>query len=312
MVMTLLIEKLASLLARLESSPELDSFRLLHGRGRCFPDLEFVNVDFFQPILLLTCYREPPPLWLAQVSDFLRDKLSPQLQAVVLQKRYQANSPSQILLGELPETVYARRGSLKFNLHLNSQQNAGFFLDMESGRQWIESHVAGKKILNLFAYTCAFSVIAVAAGAEKVVNVDMSSSALNLGRANHQLNGLAKERSEYLAENIMKSWGRIKKRGPFDLVIIDPPSYQPGSFIAEKDYAKVIRRLPELMPQGGLALACLNSPELSDEFLKRQFAEHLPAAIFVERVASHRDFPDVNPEQQLKLLVYSLPATPAQ
>ena len=168
---------------------------------------------------------------------------------------------------------------------------------------------AGKKILNLFAYTCAFSVVAVAAGAEKVVNVDMSSSALNVGRANHQLNGLTKERTEYLAENIMKSWGRIKKRGPFDIVIIDPPSYQPGSFIAGKDYEKVIRRLPELLPKGGLVLACLNAPELSDEFLKSQFATQLPEAGFVERVAPHPDFPDINPEQQLKLLVYRLPQT---
>jgi len=306
--MTVLFEKLSTLLNLLESNAELDSFRVLHGRGRCFEGFEFVNVDFFQPILLLTLYKEPTEGWLEKIADFLRDKLSPQLAAVLVQRRHLPNAPSDILLGELPEVVYARRGNLRFNLHLNSQQNSGFFLDMESGRQWIEKNVAGKRVLNLFAYTCAFSVIAVAAGAEKVVNVDMSSSALNLGRANHQLNGLAKERSEYLAENIMKSWGRIKKRGPFDVVIIDPPSYQPGSFIAAKDYAKVIRRLPELMPNGGLALVCLNAPELSDEFLKQQFDAQLPEANFVERIEPHTDFPDVNPEQQLKLLVYRVPA----
>ncbi|HWV15946.1 MAG TPA: class I SAM-dependent methyltransferase [Cellvibrio sp.] len=305
----LLIARLNSLLVRLAEEAEVDSFRVLHGRGQCFAGLEFINVDFFQPVLMLSCYRDPPALWLEQLSDFLRDKLSPHMSAVILQKRYLANAPSEVLLGELPESVYARRGDLTFNLHLNAQQNAGFFLDMESGRQWLEKNVVGKRVLNLFAYSCAFSVVAVAAGAEKVVNVDMSSSALNLGRANHQRNGLGKERSEFLAENIMKSWGRIKRRGPFDLVIIDPPSYQPGSFIASKDYAKVIRRLPELMPQGGLALACLNAPELSDEFLKQQFAEQLPEAVLVERVSPHPDFPDINPEQQLKLLVYCLPAT---
>ncbi|MES2824414.1 MAG: class I SAM-dependent methyltransferase [Pseudomonadota bacterium] len=306
--MPILFEKLTELVKYLTLNPEMDSFRLLHGRGRCFAGLEFVNVDFFQPVLILTCYKEPPEFWLAGIANFLRDKLSPQLECVLVQNRYLPNAPSEILLGKLPEQVYARRNNLRFHLHLNSQQNAGFFLDMESGRQWLEQHAQGKRVLNLFAYTCAFSVIAIAASAEIVVNVDMSSSALNLGRSNHQLNGLPKQRSEFLAENIMKSWGRIKRRGPYDLVIIDPPSYQPGSFIAEKDYAKIIRRLPELMPDGGLVLACLNAPELSDEYLKDLFQEHLSAAIFVERIVPHKDFPDVNSGQQLKLLTYNIPA----
>lgn len=305
--MLILFEKITALIKQLILEPEMDSFRLLHGRGRCFPGLEFVNVDFFQPVLMLTCYKEPPPFWLDSIANFLRDKLSPQLVCVLVQKRYLPNAPSDILLGELPEQTYVRRNNLRFHLHLNSQQNAGFFLDMEPGRQWLERHASDKRILNLFAYTCAFSVIAIAAGAEVVVNVDMSSSALNVGRSNHQLNGLPKERSEFLAENIMKSWGRIKRRGPYNVVIIDPPSYQPGSFIAEKDYVKIIRRLPELMPKGGMVLACLNAPELSDEYLKNLFRQQLSLAIFVERILPHADFPDVSSEQQLKLLVYNIP-----
>lgn len=304
--MNLLLERLEELQQKLHANETIDSYRLLHGRGRCFEGLEFVNVDFFQPVLVLVFYKEPPENWLAQFVDHLRNKLSEQLSCVLVQRRYLVGTPSEIVLGELPEQVFARRGDLLFNLHLNAQQNSGFFLDMESGRQWIEKNVMGKRVLNLFAYTCAFSVVAVAAGSEKVVNVDMSSPALNLGRANHQLNGFPKDKTEFVAENILKSWSRVKKPGPYDVVIIDPPSYQKGSFIAEKDYAKVIRRLPELMPRGGLVLACLNAPELSDEFLKNQFAGNLPNAEFIERLAPHSDFPDVNPEQQLKLLIYRI------
>jgi 23S rRNA (cytosine1962-C5)-methyltransferase len=310
--MLILLEKINLLLNRFATEPEVDSFRLLHGRGRCFAGLEFVNVDFFQPVLILTCYQQPPAFWLEELRLFLCDKLSPQLTCVLVQKRYLTGSPSDILLGELPQQVYAVRNNLRFHLHLNSQQNAGFFLDMESGRQWLEKHVQGKRVLNLFAYSCVFSVVAIVAGAEVVINVDMSSSALHLGRRNHQINGLAKERSLFLAENILKSWGRIKRRGPYDLVIIDPPSYQPGSFIAEKDYTKIIRRLPELMPQGGLVLACLNAPELSDGYLKDLFQEQLPDARFLERIIPHVDFPDVNMAQQLKLLVYLIPSHDTQ
>ena len=295
-----------------------NSRRLFHGRGRCYPGLEFVTLDYFHPVLVLTLFAEPPGAhWLGELVAAARPLLpqvqgEPLVQALVVQHRYQPGAPSDVYWGELPEAIYAQRGTggqgegLRFHLHLAQQQNTGFFLDMEPGRRWLEQHAQSRRVLNLFAYTCAFSVVAIAAGAEKVVNVDMSSAALNLGRANHQLNGLDKSRSEFLAEDILKSWGRIKKRGPYDLVILDPPSYQKGSFIAHKDYAKLVRRLPELMPAGGLVLACLNAPELNEDFLKAQFVQQCPSAQFVERLVPHADFPDVNPEQQLKLLVYRL------
>jgi 23S rRNA (cytosine1962-C5)-methyltransferase len=307
--MQIIIDRLTLLAKKIRAQANINSYRVFHGRGRTFSDLEFVTVDFFQPAILVTFFFEPPAHWL---DDFLANLCSlfdPEDSVLVVQRRYLPNAPSDIIFGQLPDPIFARRGNSLFNLHLAQQQNSGYFLDMESGREWIEQHAAGKRVLNLFAYTCAFSVIAIAAGAEKVVNVDMSSAALNMGRANHQLNHLAKNKSEFVAENILKSWSRVKKPGPYDLVIIDPPSYQKGSFIAEKDYAKVIRRLPELMPAGGLVLACLNAPELSEGFLKQQFSEQCPQAVFVERVKPHADFPDVDPEQQLKLLVYQLPVS---
>lgn len=287
----------------------VDSSRIFHGRGHVFAGLEFVTIDFFHPVILITFYTEPAIEWFHRFQQQVVPACAAITDVVVLQRRYLSKAPSEILAGNLPEEVFARRGAMRFNLHLAQQQNSGFFLDMEPGRQWLEQHAAGKCVLNLFAYTCAFSVVAIAAGAEKVVNVDMSSAALNLGRANHQLNGLEKNKSQYLAENILKSWSRVKKPGPYDLVIIDPPSYQKGSFVAEKDYAKVIRRLPELMPAGGMVLACLNSPELTELFLKQQFENHCPQAEFVERLQASPDFPDIDPEKQLKLLVYKLPAS---
>lgn len=307
--MQVVIDRLALLAEKIRTQANIDSYRVFHGRGRTFPGLEFVTVDYFQPVILITLFLEPPSHWLDELVAQMHQTFVSTTTVLVVQRRYQHNAPSEIIWGKLLEAIYARRGNLLFNLHLGRQQNTGFFLDIEPGRQWLEQHAAGKRVLNLFAYTCAFSVVAIAAGAEKVVNVDMSSAALNMGLANHQLNHLAKNKREFLTENILKSWSRVKKPGPYNLAIIDPPSYQKGSFIAEKDYAKVIRRLPELMPAGGLVLACLNAPELSEGFLKQQFVEQCPQADFIERVAPHGDFPDVDPEQQLKLLVYQLPSS---
>lgn len=285
-----------------DTQQTLDSRRLFHGRGQCYPGLEFVCIDFFQPVILITLFSEPPAEWLAQLLQALNPIALKTSWAVVVQRRYQEGAPSEVMQGNMPERWLAARGPLRFLLNPLTQQNVGYFLDMEPGRQWLEATVAGKRVLNLFAYTCAFSVVAVAAGAERVVNVDMSKKALSLGRENHHLNGLDKQCSAFLPEQILKSWSRIKKPGPYDIVIFDPPSFQRGSFVASKDYAKLVSRLPELMPHGGQVLACLNAPELPTDFLHECFAKHCPEAKFVKRLPSAPEFPDVDPEQQLKLL----------
>lgn len=304
-----LFERVRQFLEQNPSPETADSKRIFHGRGRVYAGLEQLTLDAFADVLLLTLYQPHPDLLIETLIAQLDDIARPAFASLVVQHRYAEGAPSQVLWRPLPDALNAKRGSLYFSLHLGQQQNTGFFLDMEPGRQWLESRAVGKRVLNLFAYTCAFSVVGVAAGATKVVNVDMSRAALNLGRTNHQINCLPKEASEFLAEDILKSWGRIKRRGPYDLVILDPPTYQKGSFIAEKDYVKLVRRLPELMPEGGQVLACLNAPELPTDFLVSQFNDACPSATLVERLAPSPDFPDVDADRQLKLLVFDVPAS---
>ncbi len=299
----------AQLAHRRKLGKPLDSCRLFHGRGRCFPGLEFVCLDWFEPLLLVTLYNEPPPGWLDALSVNLGPHLMPEIQCLLVQHRYRHGAPGECLFGQVPDRVEAIRRGLRFELAPGQQQNSGYFLDMEPGRRWLEAQAPGRRILNLFAYTCAFSVVALAAAAGHVVNVDMSRRALAWGGRNHRLNNLNPARSDFLAEDILKSWGRIKRRGPYDLVIVDPPSYQPGSFVAHKDYAKLIRRIPELMPAGGLILACLNAPELDTDFLHQQFSQSCPTCVFVERLTPSEDFPDIDSERQLKLLVFRYPSS---
>lgn len=302
--MDIILQRLRELRQAYDLQPVLDSRRIFHGRGHCFTGLEFVSVDFFQSLLLLTCFSEPPAAWIETFIEKISPLLSPMITGVVVQYRYLSGAPSITVWGEMPADVYARRGDLRFALVL-AQQNVGYFLDMEPGRAWLEEHATNRRILNLFAYTCAFSVVAISAGAKQVVNVDMSRRSLERGRQNHVVNQLNREASVFLAEDIMKSWGRIKRRGPYDLLVIDPPSYQPGSFIAQKDYVKVLRRIPELMPGGGLVLACLNAPELGADFLADMIAANCPNCSVPERLVPSEDFPDIDADRQLKLLIFS-------
>ena len=144
-------------------------------------------------------------------------------------------------------------------------------------------------------------------GAKTVVNIDMSHGALKIGQRNHNLNGLTTSGgggAKFLSHDLFKSWGKLKRYGPYDCVVADPPSYQKGSFVATKDYIKVIRRLPSLLNLDGWALLCLNAPELDTNFLLEKVMEGAPELDFVERLDNPRTFATAFPEKELKVLVF--------
>jgi 23S rRNA (cytosine1962-C5)-methyltransferase len=295
-----------------QAPDEVDSRRLFHGRGCVYPGYEQVTVDLYAPVLWVTFFKaNDDEQFETQIVDALVALAQKhKLQAVMIQRRYERDVPAQCAWGELPDRVWARRGKARFSIRLGERQNTGFFLDMEPGRQWLEERAKDKKVLNLFSYTCAFSVVAQQAGATSVVNVDMSRGALNQGRENHRLNALRIDSIRFLQENILKAWGRIRRPGPYDIAIIDPPTYQWGSFVASQDYRKLVRRLPELMVAGGDVLLCLNAPELGENFLQQLVSEECPDCQFVGRLTPSPDFPDVDPNQQLKLLHYRYSPAP--
>jgi 23S rRNA (cytosine1962-C5)-methyltransferase len=139
------------------------------------------------------------------------------------------------------------------------------------------------------------------------MNVDMSKAALNVGRDNHRINhqeDKLKRDVQFLAYDIFRSWKKIIARGPYDIVVVDPPSRQIGSFIADKDYARVLRRIPSLMPAGGELLACLNAPELGESFLTQIVERELPDAELVSRLDNRNDFPEIDSQRNLKMLHY--------
>ena len=173
----------------------------------------------------------------------------------------------------------------------------------------LPKEAAGQKVLNLLAYTCAFSVAALQGGARHVLNIDMAAGAIAIGQHNHALNGL-KERASFMSHDIFKTWGKITRGGAYGLVIVDPPSYQKGSFVAGKDYPRLLRRLNDLVAPGGHALLCLNAPEIGSAFLQDQVREHAPELVFEQRLPNPPVFADIDPERALKVLVYRAPELP--
>jgi len=279
-----------------------EATRLLHGRGKTLAGWEQVAIDYFHPLVLVTLFEPREPAWLEQLTASLLDWTSEcGIECIAIQSRYRGDTPLKVVHGELPRKPVALENGLQYGLQLGGRQNIGFFLDMAQARQWLAGVAAGKRVLNLFAYTCAFSVVARAAGAVQVVNLDMSSAALRLGQQNHQRNGINSAVS-YLSHNLFRSWAKLRRAGPFDVLVVDPPSRQPGSFVAESDYRRVIARLPGLCAPGAELLLCLNSPHLEPSFLRELVAEQSPQLEFVERLPNPRQFVDESPELSLKVL----------
>ena len=302
------MQALLDAIATMDLSP--DARRVFHGRGGLHPGCTQWALDVYPPVCLLTSFQPVPDEELALLQSALAARwaqLAPgQPLNLVFQCRHEGRSDTRVLAGTVPEPHVVTEQGARFRVHLDRGQNHGLFLDMAEGRRWVRAHAEahpGLKVLNLFAYTCAFSVVAGLGGARQVVNVDMSHGAMAVGQQNHQLNGLGSGAS-FLAHDIFTSWGKITRSGPYGLVILDPPSYQKGSFVAGKDYARLIRRLPDLLKRGGHALLCLNAPELGVAFLQDQMQALVPEMVFVERVANPPVFADVSEERSLKVLVY--------
>jgi 23S rRNA (cytosine1962-C5)-methyltransferase len=177
---------------------------------------------------------------------------------------------------------------------------------MAEGRRWVRAHARGQAVLNLFAYTCAFSVVALQGGATSVINLDMAAGALAIGQRNHALNGV-QAGARFLAHNLFHSWGKVSRLGPYGLVIVDPPAYQKGSFVARKDYPRLLRRLPELLAPGGRALLCLSAPELPLAFLQAGLAQEAPSLVVEQRLPNPQVFADVADDRALKVLVVRQP-----
>lgn len=295
-----------ALLDAIAAAPDLptDACRLFHGRGGRFPGCEHLALDVFPPVLLLTSFKPLDDAALAAVGAALAARFGAALNWV-----YQCRgegAQTRLMAGSVSEPHVVTEAGTRYLVHLLRGQNHGLFLDMAEGRRWVREQVRpGAKVLNLFAYSCAFSVVALQAGAAEVVNVDMASGALATGRTNHELNGV-KAGAKFLAHDIFNSWGKLTRGGPYDLVICDPPSFQKGSFVATKDYARLARRLPALLAPGGQALLCLNAPELGEGFLRDVLAEQAPELTFVGRVANPAMFEDVSLDRSLKVLAYRL------
>ncbi len=157
--------------------------------------------------------------------------------------------------GEEKEFFTVLEYGVKFKVNLRDYLDTGLFLDHRETRKMVAQQAIGKKLLNLFAYTCSFSVHAAVAGATFTKSVDMSNTYTLWGRKNFELNNLPESKNCIVRDDCMKFLE--KETGKFDIIVIDPPTISRSKrmdemFDVQKDYMQLITHALRLLEKGGV------------------------------------------------------------
>lgn len=197
-----------------------------------------------------------------------------------------------------PDELVVREHGVPFGVRLGDGLRTGLFLDQRDNRLRVRELSAGKRVLNLFAYTGGFSVAALAGGAREAVCVDAAAAALQWG-AHNVARIEASQRHRYLRADAFEALQRFSRRGErFDLIVLDPPSYsttRSRRFVAARDYAELCQACLRVLGPGGQLLACINHHGTSRSKLRADVREAARALghglVQVKDLPTGADFP---------------------
>jgi 23S rRNA (guanine2445-N2)-methyltransferase / 23S rRNA (guanine2069-N7)-methyltransferase len=222
-----------------------------------------LTVDRYENCLHIAEYNRPHDRTAAQHGDWL-DMLATTAATVLeipranvfMKRRSRQRGTSQYeKLESLDRTIIVREGGLKFKVNLSDYLDTGLFLDHRITRGMVRDAAANRRVLNLFAYTGAFSVYAAAGGAKSVTTVDMSNTYLDWARANLASNGYCGEQFQFVSDDAA-AFLQYHKQGPcYDLAVIDPPTFSNSTrtekdFEIQRDHAELLNGLIKIMSHG--------------------------------------------------------------
>jgi len=173
----------------------------------------------------------------------------------------------------LPLATEVREANVLYGLDFAVGYSAGLFIDQRANRARLRDY-RPRRLLNTFAYTCSFSVVAARAGAE-TVSVDLSRRSLTRGEENFQRNGLdPKTGHRFIADDVLAVLPRLARRGEkFDAVIVDPPTFsrnQSGAaFQVQRDFHQLVTLALDVAAPGAKILLSVNHSEMRVADLER-------------------------------------------
>lgn len=204
-----------------------DAFRLVHGEGDGLPGL---IIDVYNRTAVMQAHSVGMHVNRREIADALAEVMGSVVENIYYKSEntlaYKASEDggNGFLKGCLATADdIATENGLRFHVDWLGGQKTGFFVDQRENRALLEHYSRGRKVLNMFCYTGGFSFYAMRGGAELVHSVDSSSRAIDITRANVELNFPGDARHEAFAEDAFKYLDRMGDQ--YDLIILDPPAF---------------------------------------------------------------------------------------
>ncbi len=235
-----------------------DCFRIYDREIKMYP----LAIDFYAGRFSVQYFSydreqdEPPPELIEEIDQALYSIFGASEEQIYWRSRVKRKKTQQYEKRAAEQeffTVYEY--GVKFKINLNDYLDTGLFLDHRETRQMVASIAKGKRVLNLFAYTCSFSVFAALAGASYTKSVDLSNTYTKWGEDNFLLNSLPLETNEIVRADCMQ-FLEIPPDTLFDVIVIDPPTLSRSKkmeqmFDIQRDHPYLITQaLKFLAPQG--------------------------------------------------------------
>ena len=254
----------AGLFAAKHNTPPHAAFRLWNGFSEGCPSLA---IDIYGATAVIHNYADTPEhgqALVAEAQSILLIQL-PWLRTIIQKARNGRTDEAKrgtCIYGDTPDTWVNEHG-VRYAIDLTMNRDASLYLDTRELRSWILQNLGGKTVLNTFAYTGSLGVAAKAAGATRVVQLDLNRQFLNVAKTSYTLNGFAIQKADFLAGDFWPLTNRLKREDArFDCVLLDPPFFAAtarGVVDLASNSAKLINKVRPLINDSGVLVAINNA-----------------------------------------------------
>jgi 23S rRNA (guanine2445-N2)-methyltransferase / 23S rRNA (guanine2069-N7)-methyltransferase len=237
---------------------------------RDVPEVPLV-IDRYEDALCIAEFVRPHERTPAQHADWLDlivrtagEVLEVRRERIFFKRRQRQRGAAQYhRLDRRESRMIAHEGGLKFIVNLSDYVDTGLFLDHRLTRQMVREAAAGRRFLNLFGYTGAFTVYAAAGGAAETTTVDKSATYIDWARENLELNGFVGLEHQLVRSDIREFMGGLSQRDRWDLVVVDPPTFSNTKgadefWDTQRDHAPLLKELAGHVAAGGVVFFSTN------------------------------------------------------
>lgn len=243
-----------------------NAFRLFNGEG---DGIGGVTADYYDGFVVFSWYNHTIYHHRYEIIQALNCVL-PDIKGIYEKIRFESKKEvSNHIQGEqAPEPLIIKENGICYATYLDEGWMTGIFLDQKDVRgRLVDGQACGKKVLNMFSYTGAFSIAAAMGGAYQTVSVDLARRSLAKTKENFEVNGLNPSDHEIRVMDVFEYVRWAQKKGiTFDMIILDPPSFARNgkkTFSVAHDYGTLVESVLPLLVEGGTLIASTNAANVS-------------------------------------------------